>query len=392
MRKMKLYKAFLIFLACAISACFRYRFTSVQSPLQRAKETFFHAPMCATEASDSHFFKLKSGWRIKCTKDFTITAELDRVERHWEGYLFAQSNAVTEGIAPSLGDMISKRNFHEYQIYGKHVEAALGHLFLSTETKKFILNKLVKFQGCSLVVVTASFGAQDRLHVPLHTIHRGGVCFVAFIDAATQRKYNMGVCEKSWNVLVLPRVVWTDPRMKTRVVRALLPFFFPHAGFSIWVDSKLQLQEDPILLIHKHLIESDSYLAVSENHVRKNIFEEGEKLFKMLRSSLSVNETYNEFRAQHLRRCLDDYRGYSFSGDGLPDAGLLLRVHSMKAVEFSMRWAQEILEYPFGRDQISFPFVTWKYGGGGVNLFDKCWYIQAVREVGHESRTGASER
>ena len=202
----------------------------------------------------------------------------------------------------------------------------------------------------------------------------------------------MGVCEKSWNVLVLPRVVWTDPRMKTRVVRALLPFFFPHAGFSIWVDSKLQLQEDPILLIHKHLIESDSYLAVSENHVRKNIFEEGEKLFKMLRSSLSVNETYNEFRAQHLRRCLDDYRGYSFSGDGLPDAGLLLRVHSMKAVEFSMRWAQEILEYPFGRDQISFPFVTWKYGGGGVNLFDKCWYIQAVREVGHESRTGASER
>lgn len=75
----------------------------------------------------------------------------------------------------------------------------------------------------------------------------------------------------------------------------------------------------------------------------------------------------------------------------MPDAGLLLRAHSIKAVKFSLRWTQEILEYPFGRDQISFPFVTWRYGEGGINLFDKCWYIQAVREDGHESRSGASD-
>ncbi|CAL6332412.1 unnamed protein product [Bathycoccus prasinos] len=164
------------------------------------------------------------------------------------------------------------------------------------------------------------------------------------------------------------------------------------SSFSVWVDSKLQLQEDPVLLINKHLIESNSYLAVSKNHVRKNIFEEGEKLFKALQSSLSVNETYDRFRAEHLRRCLDHYRGLGFNGDGLPDAGLLLRVHSSKAVKFSLRWTQEILEYPFGRDQISFPFVMWRYGERGLNLFDKCWYIEAVREVGHENRSGVSDK
>ena len=179
--------------------------------------------------------------------------------------------------------------------------------------------------------------------------------------------------------------------MKTRVLRALLPFFFPQATFSVWVDSKLQLQQDPFVLVTEHLTKAKTWLAVSENHVRTNIYEEGKKLAKMFSSSLSVNASYDDFRKQQLHKCLDDYRNQGFNGEGLPDAGLLLRTHTLKAIEFSLRWTEEILKYPFGRDQISFPFVVWKYGGGGVNLFNKCWYVHAVREVGHTTRSGTQE-
>ena len=69
--------------------------------------------------------------------------------------------------------------------------------------------------------------------------------------------------------------------MKARLVKALLPYHFPHADYSIWVDSKLQMNRDPLLLIHRHLHQPGADVAVSENHVRDNVFDEADKLAKM---------------------------------------------------------------------------------------------------------------
>lgn len=336
-------------------------------------------------------FTLKKGWRTSCGKEFELIHDKVVIDRYWDKVSFLRPNAVSEGFLTSLSDLVIKTNFEEYRIYGNFAELALRNLFDGEEVRNFIKTSLKMFESCLLVVATASFGAQDTLHQPLNIEPRRGVCYVAFVDAETRKKYDIGSCEHSWNVLELPKLVWGDPRMKTRIVRALLPFYFPYATFSVWVDSKLQLKEDPVVLVHQHLQEKEAWLAVSENHVRSNIFDEGGKLEKMFRSSLSINKTYDDFRVQELRRCLDDYRKCGFSGVGLPDAGLFLRAHTTGALEFSLRWTQEILKYPFGRDQISFPFVVWKYSEGGVNLFNKCLYVQAVREIGHATRSGIHE-
>ena len=332
-------------------------------------------------------FMLKKGWRISCGRGFEIAHETYLTDIYWNHVLFLRPNVVTEGFAPTLTNLVNKTDFEEYRKYGNFAEYALETLFSGKEVKAF-LQALKMFESCSLVVVTASFGAQDTLHQALNVEFRPGVCFVAFIDAETRQKYDIGACEESWNVLELPKLLWSDPRIKARMIRALLPFFFPYASFSIWIDSKLQLQEDPVVLVNYHLEKKKAWLAVSENHVRSNIYEEGEKLMKMFHSSLSINETYDKFRMQALHRCLTDYRTYGFSGEGLPDAGLFLRAHTTRALEFSLYWTQEILKYPFGRDQITFPFTVWRYGDSGVNLFNKCWYVQAVREVGHAVRSG----
>ena len=327
-------------------------------------------------------FMLKKGWRMSCGREFEIAHhETHLTDIYWNHVLFLRPNAVTEGFAPTLTNLVNKTNFEEYRKYGNFAEYALETLFSGKEVKSF-LQSLKMFERCLLVVATASFGAQDTLHQPLHIEPRHGVCYVAFIDAETRRRYGIGACEKTWNVLELPKLVWGDPRMKTRIVRALLPFFFPYATFSVWIDSKLQLMEDPVVLVNHHLEKKKAWLAVSENHMQSNIYEEGEKLVKMFYSSLSINKTYDTFRVKELRRCLSDYRKYGFSGIGLPDAGLFLRAHTTKALEFSLHWTQEILKYRFGRDQISFPFVVWRFSDDGVNLFNKCWYVQAVQKVG----------
>lgn len=352
-------------------------------------------PSCSASvenASISREFQLKKGWRTNCGSEYKVSFDKEALNYYWDTVLFLRPNPVSEGFTSSLRDLVNNSTFEEYRKYGIFAESALRNLFVGEEIKNFVETSLKTFQSCLLVVATASFGGQDTLHQPLHVESRQGVCYVAFIDAETRTRYNIGECEKSWNVLELPKLVWGDPRMKTRVVRALLPFYFPFATFSIWIDSKLQLSVDPVVLINLHLTEKKAWLAVSENHVRSNIFEEGVKLGEMFHSALSVNETYDNFRVQELRRCLKDYRKNGFSGSGLPDAGLFLRAHTERALEFSLRWTQEILKYPFGRDQISFPFVVWKFFEDGVNLFNKCWYVQAVREVGHASRSGLHEK
>lgn len=332
-------------------------------------------------------FELKKGWRTECGNQFNIERKETKLEKFWNGVLFSRPNSI--GYIPVIDHINLNFDFGKFRRYGTHSESALRYIFQSPSSN-LTVKSLQKFMDCSLVVVTASFGAQDKLAPPLDSQPRDGVCYIAFIDAVTQSRSNISECVGSWNVVVLPTLIWSDPRMKTRVIRALLPFFFPSATYSLWVDSKLQLQEDPVALVKLHLTSKDAFLAVSENHVRTNIYEEGTKLVRMFQSSLSVNETYDKFRVRELKRCLDKYRLEGFHGDGLPDAGVLFRAHTREAIRFSLRWVQEILEYPFGRDQISFPYVVWKYGKGGVNLFNKCWYVNAAREIGHFERSGFS--
>lgn len=219
--------------------------------------------------------------------------------------------------------------------------------------------------------------------------------------------------------------------MKARLVKALLPYHFPHADYSIWVDSKLQLNRDPLALVGMHLFKGISnritggnggggggggdgddvapsfFVAVSENHVRDNVFDEGEKLSKMFHANLHVNASYDNLRERLLRETVEAYRLEGFRGYGLPDTGLFLRRHDARGAAFSALWAHELLRSPFGRDQISYPYVAWVMtrqwpggqprdgrglrgggGGGGVNLFEKCWYVNGVNEVGHVQRSG----
>ena len=55
------------------------------------------------------------------------------------------------------------------------------------------------------------------------------------------------------------------------------------------------------------------------------------------------------------------YKAEGFRGRGLPDTGLFLRRHDARGAAFSALWAHELLSSPFGRDQISYPYVVGLY-------------------------------
>jgi hypothetical protein len=72
---------------------------------------------------------------------------------------------------------------------------------------------------------------------------------------------------------------------------------------------------------------------------------------------------------------------------GLPDTAILLQEHTRVTNNLGCNWFKEILRFPHGRDQMSFSYAATKAGIRNF-LFPKCYFVVAVREFGHQRRTG----
>ena len=447
-----------------------------------------YSPVKAASANKEPPFKHKVGWRTRCAQSYDIlfkdvvanlhalTSQLGKNLVHPPSPL-PPLNTLAD-VAENGGLRVSVPGYDAVDVSGgasagadargagvagvarggrwngKAGHRALHTLFAGADRRAFIADELQRFASCAVVVATVSFGAQDSLHQPLNlkpaSSNGGVVCFVAFVDKPTIDKFNLGSCVGMWNVVDYGDAGFADSRMKARLVKALLPFHFPHADYSVWVDSKLQLNRDPLALVAMHLTRGTSnrilggndlgggggggggsgkrkvvgggdgggdpppppppppfFVAVSENHVRDNVYDEGEKLSKMFHANLHVYASYDDLRERLLRETVERYKSEGFRGRGLPDTGLFLRRHVANGAAFSALWAHELLSSPFGRDQISYPYVAWVMtrrwpsgeprdgeglrgggGGGGINLFEKCWYVNGVNEVGHFQRSG----
>lgn len=60
---------------------------------------------------------------------------------------------------------------------------------------------------------------------------------------------------------------------------------FPHASYSIWVDSKSQFRRDPLGVLEALLWQSDSVLAISEHGARSSVYDEANAVVKKHKAS-----------------------------------------------------------------------------------------------------------
>jgi hypothetical protein len=67
---------------------------------------------------------------------------------------------------------------------------------------------------------------------------------------------------------------YEDPAMNGVVAKHLLHRLFPGARFSVWVDGKVQLTVDPVLLVHALLVRERADVAVSRHPFNRHTMEE----------------------------------------------------------------------------------------------------------------------
>ncbi|XP_030479852.2 alkaline ceramidase TOD1 [Cannabis sativa] len=223
-----------------------------------------------------------------------------------------------------------------------------------------------EMENCrGVVVVSAIFNDHDKIRQPkgLGSKTLDNVCFYMFIDDVTHKglKYHKLVSENNnrigaWRIVkVLSKDLYENPAMNGVIAKYLIHRLFPNVKFSIWVDAKLQLMVDPLLLIHGLVVSKNVDMAISKHPFYIHTMEEAmatlrwKKWWDVIGLRTQI-ETYCEFGLQPWSPNKLPYPS------DVPDSALIIRKHGLKSNLFSCLMFNE-LEGFNPRDQLAFAFV-----------------------------------
>ncbi|GMY28490.1 probable hexosyltransferase MUCI70 [Fagus crenata] len=256
-----------------------------------------------------------------------------------------------------------------------------GGFKISDEDKNYM-------QSCKVVVSTCAFGGGDDLYQPIGmsvaSIRK--VCYVAFWDEITlsaQESVGHRVGEDGfigkWRIVVVRELPFTDQRLNGKIPKMLGHRLFPHAKYSIWVDSKSQFRRDPLGVLEALLWRSNSVLAISEHGARSSVYDEAKAVVKK-----------NKATPEEVEVQLTQYRHDGFPEDkrfngkkALAEASVIVREHTPLTNLFMCLWFNEVVRFT-SRDQLSFPYVLWQlHVVKNINMFPVCTRKDLVNSMGH---------
>ena len=189
------------------------------------------------------------------------------------------------------------------------------------------------------VLYTAIFGKTGRFNVPDISIR--DVDRFCFTDLDVLSKFYQ-IKKMELNRLISVR--------RQRFVKICIPDeIFDNYEYSVYVDCKR-----PYSVNFKKLLdcmEEGSDIVTRRHRRRSCAYDEGEFCIIKKKDHSAV-----------ILKQLEYYKSQKYPDhNGLQASGLLIRRHTKRMKEFSKLWWQQVERYSH-RDQISLPYVAWKYG------------------------------
>ncbi|CAF2091219.1 hypothetical protein BRARA_F03634 [Brassica rapa] len=253
-----------------------------------------------------------------------------------------------------------------------------------------------EMEKCGLVVASAIFNDHDKIRQPVglgvKTLET--VCFYMFIDDKTlnslfhhnviprnnPRDYRVG----AWRIIKISKSenLYLNPAMNGVIPKYLMHRLFPNSQFSIWIDAKIQLMIDPLLLIHSMLVVPDVDMAISKHPFFVNTMEEA-----MATARWNKWGDVDGLRMQMETYCEHGLKPWNshklpYPTD-VPDSALILRKHGIRSDLFSCFMFNE-LEAFNPRDQLAFAFVRDHINPMvKMNMFEVEVFEQIVVEYRH---------
>ncbi|PKA57122.1 hypothetical protein AXF42_Ash002426 [Apostasia shenzhenica] len=252
-------------------------------------------------------------------------------------------------------------------------------------------------RSCHIAVSSCIFGNSDHLRTPyLKTItrqSRKNVCFIMFVDEITlqtllsdgQKMDNMGFIGL-WKIVVVKNLPFSDMRRVGKVPKFLTHRLFPSARYSIWLDSKLRLQNDPYLILEYFLWRKGYEYAISNHYDRHCVWEEVAQNKKLNKYNHTViDQQFAFYQSDGLKR-FDPSDPNKLLPSYVPEGSFIVRAHTPMSNLFSCLWFNEV-DHWTPRDQLSFAYTYLKLKRVNpeknfhLNMFKVCGYQLSFRLI-----------
>jgi len=119
---------------------------------------------------------------------------------------------------------------------------------------------------CRFVVASGIFDGYDTPHQPSNISARSRklFCFLMVVDEKSLNfiKQNVSIRVDSeggkwvgiWRLVILHNPPYDEPRRNGKVPKIITHRLFPQAQYSIWIDGKMELIVDPLLILERWVV------------------------------------------------------------------------------------------------------------------------------------------
>ncbi|KZV53335.1 hypothetical protein F511_06477 [Dorcoceras hygrometricum] len=236
---------------------------------------------------------------------------------------------------------------------------------------------------CKFVVATGIFDAYDTPHQPSNISKRSEslFCFLMVVDEVSldflKKNFTLrediegGQWVGIWRLILLKQKPYDEPRRNGKIPKILTHRLFPQARYSIWIDGKMELVVDPLLLLDRYLWRGKQTFAIAQHKHHRSIYEEADS---------------NKRRKRYARPLIDLHmKIYRYEGlepwspkksviSDVPEGAIIIREHTALNNLFSCLWFNEVNLFT-PRDQLSFGYVFYRLGGiFRFFMFPNCEY------------------
>ncbi|KAF8018242.1 hypothetical protein BT93_H3208 [Corymbia citriodora subsp. variegata] len=254
---------------------------------------------------------------------------------------------------------------------------------------------------CHIAVISCIFGNSDRLRIPANKmitrLSRKNVCFVMFVDEVTVQTLTseghmvdtMGSIGL-WKIVVVKNLPYDDMRRVGKIPKFLSHRLFPSARYSIWLDSKLRLQLDPLLILEYFLWRKGYEYSISNHYDRHCVWEEVAQNKKLNKYNHSIiDQQFKFYQSDGLKR-FNPLDPMKLLPSNVPEGSFIVRAHTPMSNLFSCLWFNEVGRFT-PRDQLSFAYTYQKLRRMNpekpfhLNMFKDCERRRVAKLFRHRS-------
>ncbi|KAK1273142.1 hypothetical protein QJS04_geneDACA009666 [Acorus gramineus] len=284
-------------------------------------------------------------------------------------------------VIPKRVDKVPNSESQSFPLFG-------GHQSWAQREESFKLNKTMKVhcgfmqnggaemdaidveyaKKCRFVVASGIFDGYDIPHQPSNISRRSRklFCFLMVVDETSLSfiKQNISVKEDKdggkwvgiWRLVTLHHPPYDEPRRNGKVPKILTHRLYPQAQYSIWIDGKMELIVDPLLILERYLWRDKNTFAIACHKHHKSIYEEADAIKRRKRYARPLIDLHIKI---YRYEGMDMWSPAKNTISDVPEGAVIIREHTPLNNLFSCLWFNEVNLFT-PRDQLSFGYVVYR--------------------------------